>query len=626
MDPDEYEDIKNLLLSNKEKYPGNVCIKNQKRSFRRKTGKFCMEEARNCMEQKKASVPGRESDAEEGRTGLCGEEDEPVINFRYGLDGRPQAKNTVIGAVMACITPVRDIEEAKKRPRSVRDEYCLFVYSVKSERLAEFAKRERARYCIHSRCIQEIIEAFNLHTDAEETSSDDESTSDGEGETTLSRSPQVQIFQPCTSPPMLCSVLTTLGKVDVSLGEFPKETFSDQRSEEANLVSSIQVTERLQSSKVGTFHSDPFSRVIHGKPLTRTTSLVEGFVSLMGALYLFQLTYSSCIASAMVFIEYHILRDANIHRKDLSTSFLKAYKKFDSDDVSARNISKVVLHGETFTQITREEANLVATIQATERLQNASVASLQRDSTSRDCKKVVRLGTYGDQPSTRVSFPQPRAGPELCNESPSEFSAQISTQIMSPKKKRSRKCAGCGEPVALRPPGTNGRFCEVPPAGGTDRGDTPTTPTLEELEAKKKCGIIRATAGSGTQQRVADEGITAIITQSSKDSGDDFTDKIVRNVWGRQHPVFPQLNIKVLNFRDLVDNGAVVATIIVGPVSTRSHQSVQEKIFARGDFNRGRAREIHHTISMAQYTHMQHNHYTAITHPTHPAFTAGHFD
>ncbi|KAI8479724.1 hypothetical protein Bbelb_425270 [Branchiostoma belcheri] len=52
----------------------------------------------------------------------------------------------------------------------------------------------------------------------------------------------------------------------------------------------------------------------------------------------------------------------------------------------------------------------------------------------------------------------------------------------------------------------------------------------------------------------------------------------------------------------------------------------EEKIFARGDFNRGRAREIHHTISMAQYTHMQHNHYTAITHPTHPAFTAGHLD
>ncbi|KAI8488911.1 hypothetical protein Bbelb_334290 [Branchiostoma belcheri] len=70
--------------------------------------------------------------------------------------------------------------------------------------------------------------------------------------------------------------------------------------------------------------------VIHGKPLTRTTSLLEGFVSLMGALYLFQLTYSSYIASAMVFIEYHILRDANIHRKDLSTGFLKAYKTFES--------------------------------------------------------------------------------------------------------------------------------------------------------------------------------------------------------------------------------------------------------------------------------------------------------
>ncbi|XP_035664364.1 uncharacterized protein LOC118407899 [Branchiostoma floridae] len=59
------------------------------------------------------------------------EADEPVVSFRYGVDGRPQAKNTVIGAVMACITPVRDLEEARRRPRLVRDEYCVFVYSGK---------------------------------------------------------------------------------------------------------------------------------------------------------------------------------------------------------------------------------------------------------------------------------------------------------------------------------------------------------------------------------------------------------------------------------------------------------------------------------------------------------------
>ncbi|CAH1239561.1 Hypp5846 [Branchiostoma lanceolatum] len=60
-------------------------------------------------------------------------EDEPVVSFRYGLDGRPQAKNTTIGAVMACITPVRDIEEARKVPRLVRDEFCVFLYSGKED-------------------------------------------------------------------------------------------------------------------------------------------------------------------------------------------------------------------------------------------------------------------------------------------------------------------------------------------------------------------------------------------------------------------------------------------------------------------------------------------------------------
>ncbi|KAI8487141.1 hypothetical protein Bbelb_349390 [Branchiostoma belcheri] len=128
--------------------------------------------------------------------------------------------------------------------------------TVKSERLAEFAKRERARYCIHSRCIQEIIEAFNLHTDAEETSSDDESSSDDEGETTPSRSPQVLQTNPRIVAVYVEGTGYGLVKHEGPKSEFPKETFSDQTSEEANLVSSIQVTERLQSSKVGTFHSD----------------------------------------------------------------------------------------------------------------------------------------------------------------------------------------------------------------------------------------------------------------------------------------------------------------------------------------------------------------------------------
>ncbi|XP_078582980.1 uncharacterized protein LOC144865843 [Branchiostoma floridae x Branchiostoma japonicum] len=59
--------------------------------------------------------------------------DDPVISFRYGLDGRPQAKNTTIGAVMACITPVRSLEEAMDTSRTVRDEFCVFLYSGKED-------------------------------------------------------------------------------------------------------------------------------------------------------------------------------------------------------------------------------------------------------------------------------------------------------------------------------------------------------------------------------------------------------------------------------------------------------------------------------------------------------------
>ncbi|KAI8495251.1 hypothetical protein Bbelb_272370 [Branchiostoma belcheri] len=59
--------------------------------------------------------------------------DNPVVSFRYGLDGRPQAKNTIIGAVMACITPVKSVEEALNDNRTVRDEFCVFLYSGKED-------------------------------------------------------------------------------------------------------------------------------------------------------------------------------------------------------------------------------------------------------------------------------------------------------------------------------------------------------------------------------------------------------------------------------------------------------------------------------------------------------------
>ncbi|CAH1242592.1 Hypp6866 [Branchiostoma lanceolatum] len=50
------------------------------------------------------------------------------IRFRYGIDGRPQAKNYIIGAVMASITPISSVEEAVERPRKKNIVYFVRWY------------------------------------------------------------------------------------------------------------------------------------------------------------------------------------------------------------------------------------------------------------------------------------------------------------------------------------------------------------------------------------------------------------------------------------------------------------------------------------------------------------------
>ncbi|CAH1242511.1 Hypp6786 [Branchiostoma lanceolatum] len=67
--------------------------------------------------------------------GLCGVQVRACVGFRYELDGlcgvQVRAKNNIIGAVMACITPVRYPKQALARPkRTVREEYCVFLYSA----------------------------------------------------------------------------------------------------------------------------------------------------------------------------------------------------------------------------------------------------------------------------------------------------------------------------------------------------------------------------------------------------------------------------------------------------------------------------------------------------------------
>eukprot|EP00058_Branchiostoma_floridae_P001206 XP_002586694.1 hypothetical protein BRAFLDRAFT_105500 [Branchiostoma floridae] len=71
--------------------------------------------------------------------------------------------------------------------------------------------------------------------------------------------------------------------------------------------------------------------------------------------------------------------------------------------------------------------------------------------------------------------------------------ASSTVSTMSPRKKKSRKCTGCGGPVALHPPGTNGRSCQgIPPnledqlSGGDGKGTPSDSPkTLEDLGARK---------------------------------------------------------------------------------------------------------------------------------------------
>eukprot|EP00058_Branchiostoma_floridae_P008548 XP_002594036.1 hypothetical protein BRAFLDRAFT_68524 [Branchiostoma floridae] len=69
--------------------------------------------------------------------------------------------------------------------------------------------------------------------------------------------------------------------------------------------------------------------VVNSKSVTKTDSVADGFIARTGALYCYQLPHTSCIATAMVFIEYHLMQDRQMNKKDLSPAFLKAFKKYE---------------------------------------------------------------------------------------------------------------------------------------------------------------------------------------------------------------------------------------------------------------------------------------------------------
>eukprot|EP00058_Branchiostoma_floridae_P008528 XP_002594016.1 hypothetical protein BRAFLDRAFT_68544 [Branchiostoma floridae] len=69
--------------------------------------------------------------------------------------------------------------------------------------------------------------------------------------------------------------------------------------------------------------------VVNSKSVTKTDSVADGFIARTGALYCYQLPHTSCIATAMVFVEYHLMQDRQMNKKDLSPAFLKALKKYE---------------------------------------------------------------------------------------------------------------------------------------------------------------------------------------------------------------------------------------------------------------------------------------------------------
>eukprot|EP00058_Branchiostoma_floridae_P022059 XP_002607549.1 hypothetical protein BRAFLDRAFT_106498 [Branchiostoma floridae] len=79
MDPDEYEAIKNFILSGNVKFPGNVGTKNKKESFRRRAKTFCLDEHQ----------PGRAGDRTEGHLDKPSEE-----KITFHLD-KPSEKDTI---------------------------------------------------------------------------------------------------------------------------------------------------------------------------------------------------------------------------------------------------------------------------------------------------------------------------------------------------------------------------------------------------------------------------------------------------------------------------------------------------------------------------------------------------